>query len=327
MKNRLNNLSIYRIIATVAILQFHVFFILYDRDIPYEMLMSKGVQGLTALSGFLYSRKKITDGRAFLLKSSKKLLPPALICIGIMAVWNLVYMLAVGGNYFSLFFDERSYNGALLIQPGNYYYLLYIFICYLLTPYLAKSKRHRVAITAVAVACELALGFFFGTSIILTTYLVGYLVGLGGYERYTDRRYRLREPLIWMLILTAAFGGYALTVSFPAPSGYILSHLHSLANNICSATFGMSTFFVIAYLAKFTNGERFFSVLKYTDSLCLSVFLLNQTFMCGAMNVAAWVDIRVAQIALVYAFTIFTAVLVNFITPKIVGLFSRKAKA
>ena len=54
MERRLNNLSIYRIIATICVLQFHIFYIIYDRSIPYEMLLSKGVQGLPALSGFLY---------------------------------------------------------------------------------------------------------------------------------------------------------------------------------------------------------------------------------------------------------------------------------
>ena len=58
---RFNNISLYRLIATLCILQFHIFYILFARAIPYEMLLSKGVQGLTALSGFLYSQKLITD--------------------------------------------------------------------------------------------------------------------------------------------------------------------------------------------------------------------------------------------------------------------------
>lgn len=317
MKPRLNNLSLYRIIATIAILQFHIFFILYERDIPFEMLMSKGVQGLTALSGFLYSRKKIEDGRAFLIKSAKKLLPPAILCFAIMALWNFVYMLIYGGDYIALFFDHRAYNGALLVQPGNYYYILYIFICYAITPYLARNSKNRVVLTAAVAAVELTLGFLFGTSIIATAYLVGYLVGVKNYEAYTDRKYRLREFVIWGIVLALSFGIYALAVSLPALDGYLFSHLHALIKNITSASFGTATLFLVALLFKFLNGEKQYSLLKYTDSLSLNIFLLNQTFMCGAMNVFAWVDIKSLGILLVYLFTIVTAALVTLLTPYI----------
>ena len=83
MKKRLNNLSIYRLVATILVLQFHLFFILYSRAIPYEMLLSKGVQGLTALSGFLYSQKIIKDNKKFILTNLKKILVPALVCFAI----------------------------------------------------------------------------------------------------------------------------------------------------------------------------------------------------------------------------------------------------
>ena len=55
MAKRFNNLSIYRIVAALAVLVFHIFYIMIPRAIPYETLLSKFVQGLTALSGFLYS--------------------------------------------------------------------------------------------------------------------------------------------------------------------------------------------------------------------------------------------------------------------------------
>lgn len=325
MRNRLNNLSLYRIIATICILQFHVFFILYDRDIPYEMLMSKGVQGLTALSGFLYSTKVIEDGRAFILKAARKLLPPAILCFLIMAVWNFVYMFAVGNyDYLSLFFDHRLYNGSLLVQPGNYYYILYIFICYLLTPYLARSNRHRVVIATVVATVELLLGFFFGTSIIATAYIVGYLVGRRWYAAYTDRSYNPRAILLLILATAVFFLGYSALVGTSFGTGYLAEHLYSLLRNITSAAFGTVTFFLAAYLFKALNGEKQHAILKHTDALSLNIFLLNQAFMCGAMNVAAWVENKPLGILLVYLFTIGTSVLVTLVTPHITNIFWKK---
>lgn len=326
MKKRLNNLSLYRIIATICILQFHIFFILYDRDIPYEMLMSKGVQGLTALSGFLYSTKVIEDSRAFILKAAKKLLPPAILCFLIMAAWNFVYMLAVGNyDYLSLFFDHRLYNGSLLVQPGNYYYILYIFICYLLTPYLAKGNKHRAVIAVIVATVELLLGFLFGTSIIATAYIVGYLVGKRWYTAYTDRDYKPKEILLLVLATAVSFLGYSALVDTSFGTGYFSEHLYSLLRNITSAAFGTLSFFLVAYIFKALNGENQIPILRYTDALSLNIFLLNQTFMCGAMNVAAWVDSRPLGILLVYLFTIGTSVLVTFVTPYIVSIFDKKS--
>ena len=94
MKKRFTNLSIYRLIATICVLQFHIFFILYARAIPYETLLSKGVQGLTCLSGFLYSQKVITDNKKFILENFKKVIFPALVVFGIMKnfyVYSFVY--------------------------------------------------------------------------------------------------------------------------------------------------------------------------------------------------------------------------------------------
>lgn len=39
---RFNNIWIYRIVATICILQFQAFYVLYARDIPYELFLAKG---------------------------------------------------------------------------------------------------------------------------------------------------------------------------------------------------------------------------------------------------------------------------------------------
>ena len=177
-KQKFYNLSLYRLIATICVLQFHIFFILYNRAIPFETLLSKGVQGLTAMSGFLYSQKIIKDCKGFYLKSLKKLLIPALVCVSIMALWNLVYMLiAKNYDYISLFFGHRVWNDGLLFQPANFYYLAYIFGCYLITPLLQKGKTIKIITISTLLIAEIILAFFLGQPIIIIPYLIGYLIG------------------------------------------------------------------------------------------------------------------------------------------------------
>ena len=312
MTKRYNSLAIYRIIAALAIIQFHIFFITYERDIPFEMLLSKGVQGLTALSGFLYAGKRIDNGAKFVIGATKKLLIPALVCLALMAIWNLGYFFSTGCsvNYFSLFIDSRAYNDAFLIQPGNYYYIIYIFVCYAITP-LLKNKRYRRGIIIAAVLGELILSFAFGISIIVIPYLVGYILGEFSFEKYTDTKYRIKPLLLWLAIFAAAFALYSAVVLNTFGNAWILAKLHKLLLNLTSSAVGTASFFLFISLFKGLNRFGEPKLLLYTDRLGLVIFLMNQAFMCGGMDVCAYFDSIALDTALVYLFTLGSAALID----------------
>ena len=326
MKKRLNSLSIYRLVATICILQFHIFFILYNRAIPYETLLSKGVQGLTALSGFLYSQKLIKDNKSFWLNNLKKIIIPALICFSVMLLWNLIYMFIFQSwNYIGLFFDHRVYNNGLLVQPGNYYYIAYIAVCYLITPVLQRNDKWSLITSLSVIVFEFTLGFFTGASIIILSYVAGYFIGRKSFKQITDieERYSVKYILIFILITAVSVGGYILLVTFPFNNNYFLSGVYSLLQNIAMTTFGVFSFFLFIYIFRWTNRFNAIKPLSFTDKITLNVYLLNQTFMCGAMNVARWVEAMWLKTLLVYVFTIGFAIITYLIYDLI---FNRKKK-
>lgn len=328
MKKRFTNLSIYRLIATICVLQFHVFFILYARAIPYETLLSKGVQGLTCLSGFLYSQKVITDNKRFILGNSKKILFPALIVFGLMALWNLVYMFIFQSwNYIGLFFDHRAYNNGLLVQPGNYYYILYISLCYLVTPILQRNDKWSVLVSVGAVLIEFTVGFFFGSSIIACSYIVGYFLGkkLFGQLTNIEEKFSWKWFFIFLTGTLAAAGVYVVLVIYPFGGNYFLTHLYSLTNNILMTTFGMGTFLVIAHAFRWVNKFPSCKFLSFTDKISLNIYLFNQAFMCGAMNMARVVDPMWAKTIIVYLFTIAFSILAYYLYQLILRLTTKKA--
>ena len=317
VKKRANNLSIYRLIATICVLQFHLFFILYNRAIPYEMLLSKGVQGLTALSGFLYAQKIIKDYKGFYLGNLKKIVVPALVCFTIMAIWNLVYMLIFQNwNYISLFTDHRLYNNSLLIQPGNYYYIAYIFLCYLVTPVLQRNDKWSLLVVIGTLLIELTVGFFFGPAIIATSYIVGYYIGRKCYKQLTDveEKFSIWQLLIWLATTVGSIGLYIIFTEFPFGENYFLTHLNSLARNVVMTTFGIFSFFLIVHALRWTNKFSTIKPLIFTDKLSLIIYLFNQAFMCGAMNVAIWVEPMWAKTLLVYVFTIVISIAAHFVS-------------
>ena len=307
MKKRFNNLSIYRIVITLLVLQYHVFYILYNRAIPFETLLSKGVQGLTCLSGLLYSQKLISNYKKFYLDGVKKIIIPALVCFGLMAIWNLVYMLATRNwDYISMFVGHRAYNNGLLIQPGNYYYIAYIFACYLVTPILQKKNYQSIVVASLMVAIELVVGFFLGSAIIMTSYLVGYFLGKFVFKQLTDteEKFNLKHFFIYLGATVASVGIYALLVFYPIHGNYFLDRSNSLICNIMLSTFGTASFFLIAHILRWTNKYNTPKLFLFTDKISLNIYLFNQAFMCGAMNVAVWVDPWWAKYLLVYTFTI-----------------------
>ena len=328
MKKKFTNLSIYRLIATICVLQFHLFFILYARDIPYETLLSKGVQGLTCLSGFLYSQKLITDNKKFLLGNAKKIIFPALVVFALMALWNLVYMFIFQSwNYINLFIDHRAFNGSLLIQPGNYYYILYIMLCYLITPILQRNDKWSVLVSIAAVVIELAVGFFIGSSIIACSYIVGYFVGkkLFGQLTNVEEKFSWKWFLIFLFGTLAFAGVYVVTIIYPFGGNYFLDRLYKLIKNILMTSFGIGTFFVIAHAFRWVNKFNECKFLSFTDKISLNVYLFNQAFMCGAMNMARVVDPMWAKTILVYVFTIAFSILAYYLYQLLLKLTTKKA--
>ena len=316
---RFNNISLYRIIATICILQFHIFYILYPRAIPYEMLLSKGVQGLTALSGFLYSQKLISDYKKFYKNNLVKLLIPAGICLLFMFSWNFIYMLITKNWDYMLFLTHRAYIGRIITQADNYYYLAYIIVCYAITPLLQRcDKWSNVTVMSVILA-EIAIAFFNGTAMILVSYLAGYYIGKKCFKTFTDieEKYSVPTLIIWIGVLLAALGLYIVGNEVSFGEAYYLTRLQSTVKNISATTFGVATLFVFLISLKFLNKYNSPSLFKFTDRLSLIIYLLNQAFMTGAMSVTLYAKQMWLITILIYVLTIGSSVGILFICDNI----------
>ena len=316
MAKRFNNLSIYRLIATICVIIFHIFFILVNRAIPYEMLLSKGVQGLTCLSGFLYSQKLIKDTKKFYVNNLKKILIPALIAFLIMAIWNFIYMIVnQSWNYFDLFFSHRLYNNMLLIQPGNYYYIAYIFGCYLLTPVLQRKDKFSWLTIILVSILEFTLAFLNGTASIAVSYIIGYYLGSVLFKQITDKDTKFSIPTFLVIFASLALvtGLYILMIELPWTGNYFISHFYLAIRDCLLTCFGILTFLFISHLFRWTNNFKGSKFLGFTDKLSLNAYLLNQAFMCGAMNVTLWVNDFTVGVILVFVFTISFSIITYFL--------------
>ena len=323
---RFNNLSIYRIIGAICILQFHIFFIMFDRAIPYESLLSKAVQGFIVLSGFLYSQKEISNVKEFYLKSLKKILIPATVCVLFMVIWDFIFLIANSTWDITPFIGYRAYNHSLLIQPGNYYFILYIGLCYLGVPLLKRNDKWSVIAIIVSITIELSLGFFFGNAIVGSCFFIGYYIGRKYFDHYVnpEKRYSIPLLLTWIGIVGALVGLYVVSTFNSFGNGYFVSHLQDLINNILMSSFGAASFFLIIYIFRFANKKEGFAFFKYTDSYTYVFYLMNQAFMIGAMDITYLASPMWGKILLVYLFTIVSAIGLKYIVDTINLIGKRK---
>ena len=274
------------------------------------MLLSKGVQGLTALSGFLYSQKFITDKKKFYGGNLIKLLVPALICVAFMASWDVIYMAMTNHWDWMMFATNRALDNRVITQADNYYYLAYIIVCYLITPVLQRNDKWSVVAVVGVIAIEVAVGFFFGPAMIAVTYVAGYYIGKKWFKTYTnpEEKYSFKALGLWALILLASVGCKILIETYQFGDSYFLSNLHTLTNNIIVTTFGVATLFFMLMALKPLNKFKGLPIFKYTDKLALIIYLMNQAFMCGAMDVRQWVNSEPFITILIYACTITASV-------------------
>ena len=321
MHPRYINLSIYRIIAALCILQFHIFYIMLNRDIPFEILLSKGVQGLMALSGFLYSQRVIKNVKGFYKNNFIKLIVPALICLSFILVWNVVAMFIMGDyNFFGLLFSHRAYNDTLLFQPSNFYFIIVVFSAYLLTPVLQRKDKWTKLVLILVPVVEIILSYFLNYPISVSAYFIGYYVGKKFFHQYVDenKRFSLPHFSVWFGILLTSLAVYILLVLFfPKGEGYFGIHTKDFLQGIVGFVFGVSTFFVIIQIFRELNKYRHGKFLAFTDKYTYFIYLFNQTFMIGSMNVAAYTEPIWAKFLIINSATFLFAALAYSIYEKV----------
>ena len=133
------------------------------------------------------SQKIIESVKGFYWSRIKKLALPVIITFGIILVWNILYMFITGNYHFtSTFIGYTSSNHRLMIEFGNFYYVLFILLCYLITPLLRKNKWWSFSLLALAFVSESLTSLFTNPLYIVTSYIIGYLIGEKSFSKYVS---------------------------------------------------------------------------------------------------------------------------------------------
>lgn len=311
MKERYVNISLYRIIAVLLVVLFHIFFINSLEKTSSYIYLSKFVQGLSALSGFLLSQKIVKKVGKFYLSKLMRVAFPALLVLLFILLSNILYMLIMNNyDFASTFIGYRAYNGGLLIQPGNFYYILYIMGCYLITPLLQKKNWISIVIVILIVASETVVAIKIDPLYIITSFIIGYYIGVFSFKHYINKDYTLsdipRSIIIGLIFVVSLFFSIYLSnnhISLKMPHIYL---------NIAYSLFGISSLFLFLILTKWINYKREFKFFKFTDSISYYIFLFNQTFLVGATNLTVFTQNFGINILIIFASSIAASILLYY---------------
>lgn len=290
--------------------------------------MSKFVQGLTALSGFLYASKEIKSVKKFYGNNILKLLMPAVFCMILIFGFDLFFGL-ITWNFdpTRLLLGTRAYTGVTRyhFQFGNFYYLGYILICYLITPLLMKNKVTRAIIIPLAIIAEMTFVFFTGFVICITPYIIGYVVGRIAFENYVDKKkeYPFIGLIFWIFILLTGLFSYIILIGSKFGGGYFATRSLEFLRNLSASTFGTAFFFVFILIFRFINFDKKIKFFEFTDKWTYMLYLLNQVFMLGATSIVVVTDKLWLKFVLVYVCTFALSIGLQFLY----GFISKKRRA
>ena len=306
VSKRFNNLSIYRIIVTIAVVQFHIFYIFGRVDGDYTLLLSKGAVGLAALSGFIYATKQIKYPGKFIKNRLARLLIPAVFATLIVLLWNLIYMLTTGSSDFGAqWFSYRAAGKILLFQLGNFYFIGYIIVCYLMLFLLRyNNKLINIILLLACLGVECVIGYYYFGSFILTSFLICYFLGKKYFVSFTSGKIDGATLFYSGAAIIVALLGFTAVIHLPKLQPKFVSNMVYVLRSLTLDAFALASFFFIINLLKPLNRFNINKLFSFTDGACYSIFLMDQCFMIGSMNVAAYSNNYSIQTILIYVFTI-----------------------
>lgn len=286
------SVSMIRLIATFMIIVCHM---MQYEDFVLAWWLNVGVQIFLCMSGYLYGNREFSGSVVCFYKKqfAKILLDYYIVLIPIILL--------------QFFFTKEDLSVSLIIKSlltvgtlhggGHLWYIPYILVCYLLTPFLAKymrfilKKKNRIILLGGGILAPMFAVLLVTVGVIpyfnsawLNCFLIGFF--LGSCEYYEMREMKRR---IVNVIYVAAFlmNGIQIYISYFSDYSFdgILGSLYSLFCNYAHVALGCVLFFGMKKLFShmYANGYPSFvkKICGLSDSYSYDVYLVHQFFILG----------------------------------------------
>lgn len=317
-------LSFVRMISTIMIVICHL---MQKYNMEGMYWFNVGVQIFLFMSGWLYGKKKIEDAVSFITKNFTKI---------IVSYW--LYILIMIPVYYILDRDAISFGvvvKALLCSDtingmGHLWFIPYILCCYLFTPllyFIGEKLRPRSIFYyfgIVAGICFLIVLYGFAYhSYFISAWIICYVLGFFLSKGTTFFKIKENMYLICVTPLCLLSNGLKIYLDyFSRDLQGLVVKLYSFFRPYCHVLLGIFLFFALysfGRVCKFCLHRWLTKILKASDLYSYQVYICH-----GALILSSFSLIKkeglippILEITLVSTLTIFSAVILQWISSKI----------
>lgn len=306
---KLNNISLLRLVAVILIFTSHILLFVISSDISDKFFpFYFGVNIFLFISAFLYSNKNIDSAKTFYKKQFLKILvPPLIFVLFVFAVELIVCPQA--------FASIDAYN-----PIANLWYIGAIFVCYLIIPVLSSLKngnykKLKIFALIMVLILEFVLTIFLRLQFAILTFVISYFIAG---KMKTSKKSKVL-PIIMGVVFLLATGLYFYFGYFVGANltGILFMLVESLKHFLCLV---MGIFFSIFFLWAFeflnkADAGKFF---YYTDKYSFCFYIVQQSLMVGIFSVLNLTDIKLLNVFFVFLFSIIFSVVLQTLSDKVI---------
>lgn len=326
-KEKMTNVSLIRLIATILIFVFHILFVTtldYHQYFPFRF----AVQIFLFISGFLYAGKIIKNLKEFYFKNVVKILVPVVVML---TIYFLIcgILSACGVEWY---ISNMTATGDFVATFGHLWFVYAIILCYLVTPMIQYVSRFFVdkeyglkknfAVWFLVILClfsliNIALGLV-GAQMVLLAYIAGYFFRKVYPKILNNKKLFIFISFLFFLIFSGLF--YFVS-NYIFIGEELVFALKEVIVFFVGASFTVFLLLVFDFLnSKSTNLDKF---LRHTDYYSYSFYLCHHVFLVGQgglilieVSNMLWLNIIFVFLASL-AFAIIVGLLSKLIVPKL----------
>ncbi|MBE6336795.1 MAG: acyltransferase [Lentimicrobiaceae bacterium] len=280
-----------------------------------------GVQLFLIISGYLYYTKDYSNESVLRILKQQfiKILLPYYVWLGIVIV---IYLLFSPQSLTTISVIYSFFCSGTLLGQGHLWFIPYILLCYLITPYLyyIKRKIHNTNLISTSIIWLIILGCIFiimklyksyFKPEIISCYIIGYAIA-DIFSRF--KRNNIRNKITFIICMAAIvfnaikiyycyFYKSELAGVFALIFAYFKSYTH--------VVLGLSIFLLFIHLC---NNVKYNKILSFSDKYSYEIYLVHALFILSPLNLIFISDYVILNIVMAIVSTIICGMLLKYIS-------------
>ena len=351
---KLNNVSLLRVVAMICIFLCHVALMAPVMDSPYWYFpLHFGVQIFMFVSGYLYGRKNVKSYKDHIKQRFTVLLVPYYIFIFVLftayAIYNISLITLPTFIQGIFCVNILGHEGAININ--HFWYLFYALVSYVFIPWLIALRNHTqgvadlsktkvfliYALIVFLVLLELFVALFTLGQVAFTCLIVGFFFGAKRDKKESEQEKNDFRVLSWkrdklkICLYALAFIVFSVIFYFTVSDRLYLSTipvLDNLVTKYSTAIVGVtfSVLFLTAF--KFMNSKKLIEPFPFLDGISYYFYITHQVFV--VFNDVAYTSLIFItpylwlNIIIAFAAALISAIILKLVSQPIINLIKNK---